>query len=492
MSGRQSFAILAVWAVLVFPAPGGAAAAGKPLLANGTFRSWQNGLPVGWKVGVGARRGSGTRSSIRKDEKGGIVLEGNARTREWRIVSQFVPCIPGDSFQLRFRAGASGIRRDPGQRDNCYVGFLFRDKNGKTVSFQIQSIRSAKPAPEILLGHAPAMAAGCDIAIFLSKTGRLAVGDLELRKLSPEDSYAALVEYMDRYYSYFALRKINWKALTDRYANRAKQAKSTEDFAGVARELLAHLKDMHVWVVLPGGRRIVPYPSRVDGNYNYRHVAGRLKDLKQIGRVAFTGRTQDGFGYIAIGSLAGPEAAYRQIEQSIDGMLDSKGFIVDLRGNGGGDERRGQRVASRFADKSRVYAKSRYRAGPRHDDFTSTFTRSIGPRKGKTFTRPVVCLIGPRCVSSGEGFALMMKAIPHVKLIGQPTRGASGNPRPVLLPNGVTVYFSRWVAMDADGKVIESKGIKPDVTVKHSANGDPTFDRAVSELNKMISEGRAR
>ena len=42
-------------------------------------------------------------------------------------------------------------------------------------------------------------------------------------------------------------------------------------------------------------------------------------------------------------------------------------------------------------------------------------------------TEKVVCIIGPGCVSSGEGFAKMLAALPHVTLVGEPTRGSSGS-----------------------------------------------------------------
>ena len=73
----------------------------------------------------------------------------------------------------------------------------------------------------------------------------------------------------------------------------------------------------------------------------------------------------------------------------------------------------------------------------------------------------------------------MMKALPHVTLIGQPTRGASGNPASVDLPNGISVSYSRWVDMLPDGTPIEGKGVSPDITVEHESPGDPTFDAAV-------------
>jgi carboxyl-terminal processing protease len=100
----------------------------------------------------------------------------------------------------------------------------------------------------------------------------------------------------------------------------------------------------------------------------------------------------------------------------------------------------------------------------------------------------VVVLVGPGCVSSGEGFAQMMAAIPGVVLLGQHTAGQSGNPRPLELPNGVVVTFSRWVSLLPDGTPIEGKGVPPDVPVEHAGPGDPTFEKGVEVLERMAAE----
>jgi carboxyl-terminal processing protease len=73
----------------------------------------------------------------------------------------------------------------------------------------------------------------------------------------------------------------------------------------------------------------------------------------------------------------------------------------------------------------------------------------------------------------------------HVTLVGQPTRGASGNPRPVTLSNGVRVWFSRWISLTPEGTPLEGRGIRPDVLVEHEGNGDKTFDKAVEILKKQ-------
>lgn len=457
------------------------------LLKNPNFRGWKDGLPVGWHAGFGAGQRTGRESTLRPGTPDGIVLQGDRSTQLWRFVNQVFPAKPGDCFRLRFRVRASGVMREGNQFNNCYVGFFFRAADSNPVAHGLLHFSDTNWSPQEIIATMPKGSATAEVGIFLSKTGRLHATGFSLEKLKPADSYEALIQHMDRYYSYFALRKIDWKALAAKHRAAAMRAKTPEDFAAAIKPLLAELKDIHVWIDLTNGKRIAPYVSRVDGNYNFRAVANVLKDVKQIGRIAFTGRTADGYGYAAIGSLAGPEKQFRQLESAIDGLFDAKGILIDLRANAGGSELRARRIAAMFADRRRMYAQAKIRSGPKHTDFFPPTKRFIQPRSAKTFTKPVVCLIGPRCVSSGEGFALMLKALPHVRLVGLPTCGASGNPSPVRLPNGVNVYFSHWVALQADGKPFEGTGIVPDVKVAHKGRGDPTFEQAVKELQNRIN-----
>ena len=290
---------------------------------------------------------------------------------------------------------------------------------------------------------------------------------------------------MRRHYSFSELKGIDWNDLCARYHDEAESAETIEAFVIAIRAMLAELEDMHVWIELPDGRKVYPYSSGYRANFNQQAVAAQLDSLERFGRLGFTGRTKEGFGVAAILGLP-PEDddLYERLIDAITRMNDAPGFIVDLRSNGGGSEPRAAQIAGLFADKRYLYARSKVRSGPNPDDFRESPARHIEPAASKPFTRPVICLVGPGCVSSAEGFALMMKAMDQVTLVGQPTRGASGNPHAVTLPNGVQVWFSRWVSMEPHDTPIEGRGIQPDVKVEHAASGDPTFDKAVEILCK--------
>jgi len=294
-----------------------------------------------------------------------------------------------------------------------------------------------------------------------------------------------------RHYSFTALKGIDWDDLSARYRDEAESAKTIDAFAVAIRGMLAELEDIHVWIELPDERRVYPYSSSYRANFDHQAVAAQLDSFKRFGRLGFTGRTRGGFGVAAIlGLPPGDDDLYEQLIDAITCMSDAPGFIVDLRRNGGGAEPRAAQIAGLFADRRYLYARSKVRSGPDPDDFRESPARHIGPAAREPFTRPVVCLVGPGCVSSGEGFALMMKAMAHVTLVGQPTRGASGNPHAVTLSNGVKVYFSRWVSMEPDGTPIEVRGIQPDVKVEHTGAGDLAFDKAVEILCKKMGIDR--
>jgi C-terminal processing protease CtpA/Prc len=93
-------------------------------------------------------------------------------------------------------------------------------------------------------------------------------------------------------------------------------------------------------------------------------------------------------------------------------------------------------------------------------------------------------------VSSGEGMAKMLRTRPNTRFVGQPTRGASGYPQPVPLPNGVEVWFSRWQDALPDGTLTEGRGVPPDVVVPGTGPGDLTLLRGTAELRQMLAPPR--
>jgi RNA polymerase sigma-70 factor (ECF subfamily) len=310
-------------------------------------------------------------------------------------------------------------------------------------------------------------------------------------------AFDALWEDMDRHYSYFDLKKVDWKALRQRYRTRAVAASGVAEFVDVLRDMLAPLHDGHVWIEGPGDRQVGTFrPPARPVNYNRKAVLATLEAATPCGDFAVVGTVKgDGFGAIVLThQSAADEATVRRVVEFVHQKKDAPGFVVDLREANGGNELLARRIAREFCGKDTVYARGKFRSGSGHGEFGPANDRLLR-KSDKAFVKPVVCLIGPRCVSSGEGFAQMLKCLPHVTMVGQRTRGSSGNPRPFRLPGtDVTVWYSRWVDLMPDGTPIEGAGVAPDVEVNASAQDyaekDPTWEKALAVLRDKAAKFR--
>jgi len=307
-------------------------------------------------------------------------------------------------------------------------------------------------------------------------------------------AFDALWADMDRNYSYFEHKQIDWVAIRDEYRPRFEAVESDAAFIEALQDTLSNLRDPHVRIVTPDGLKGT-YGLPYTPNWNWDVIMADLTAVTQFRNFAYTARTKEGgFGYFAYirQGRATPELVSHVI-QSIRELKDAPGFILDLRtGASGGDELLARQIASEFCGEDVVYATSKYRDGPAHSDFTRHYSRIL-PATDDAYTKPIVCILGSRVVSSGEGLAKMLLALPNVTSIGAPTRGSSGNPRSFDLPGlDYAVSYSRWVDMMPDGTAIEGRGVIPEILDEHTQDtfrdDDPTWRLSLRTLREIITK----
>ncbi|HXD51209.1 MAG TPA: S41 family peptidase, partial [Burkholderiales bacterium] len=280
---------------------------------------------------------------------------------------------------------------------------------------------------------------------------------------SAAQAFDQLWEAFDRDYAMFVLRpEVDWTKLRAQHLPKALASKSTHEFAEVCAEMLKPLRDLHVWMTVAGANVPVFNRPRSANSNPSAHRAILGGNLKQAGRVQWS-VTSDEIGFIAVyGWNTGPEIP-AQVDEALEQMRDTRGLIVDVRLNGGGDEPTAGKVAGRFVPTQYVYSYSQFRNGPKHTDLTPKRSRSIGPRGPWRYNRPVVLLIGQKCMSSNESFIAMMSGDPDCTIMGDHTCGSSGNPRIVKLPLEMTVSVPRWIDYLPDGKPLDERGFAPQV-----------------------------
>jgi Peptidase family S41/Tricorn protease C1 domain len=282
-----------------------------------------------------------------------------------------------------------------------------------------------------------------------------------LTSANAKAAFDQLWEAFDRDYAMFVLRpEVDWAKLRDEYRPQALASTSTLEFEKVCAEILKPLRDLHVWLTVSGQNvQVFNRPRAANSNPNAH--AAILGTLHKSGNVKWA-VTDDQIGFIAIYGWNDSEIA-SQCDKALEQMRNTRGLIVDVRLNGGGSEDVARDFAGRFLEREFVYAYGQFRNGPSHTNLTEKFARKAGPRGPWRYDRPVVLLIGQKCMSSNESFIGMMTGNPAVTTMGDHTCGSSGNPQIINLPLDMTVSVPRWIDYLPDGTPLDEHGFQPQV-----------------------------
>jgi hypothetical protein len=306
----------------------------------------------------------------------------------------------------------------------------------------------------------------------------------------PETSFEALWTEVDRHYAYFVEKGVDWDAVYAEHRPRVDATTSRRELFDAMAEMLEVLRDGHVSLHAPGFGATA-YDGWIEGkpeNYEEDMVTTYLvggRSRTRAGRVTY-GRITDAVGYIHIRDFEGQGWA-GDIDRAIEGLPGVDALVLDIRGNGGGSDLLSDPIAGRFADRRRLSQLAYYRDGPGHGDFSHAMEKHVSPSGALRFTGPVALLTNRRVFSTGEAFALHLRVLPHVTVVGDTTGGGAGNPIGRELPNGWGVRISRWKATTPDGFSYEGVGLPPDVPVwisedDREAGRDSILEKALEIL----------
>lgn len=316
------------------------------------------------------------------------------------------------------------------------------------------------------------------------------------QKTLNKQSFKELMEVLRNEYSYLDRKKVDWKKLERQHRKRIASAKDTREWVDRVARMLSVAEDLHMTLEFGGALRGT-YMRNVRPNFDLDGVKAVIPGLQQRNRAVWTGRTDDDFGYLLIAGWDRKlEQDLKELQSVLEEFQGTKGLIIDVRPNSGGDENLARAVASWFIEGEKVYAKNANRDAHSKTGFGPTYSRTIkGNDPPRTYEKPVCVLMGRANMSSCEGFLLMMKQGRDVTLLGSKSYGSSGNPKPFELENGVIVNVPSWKAMRPDGTPFEGEGLLPDIKIKVSPDrlktGDPIIERALKRLREP-RQGSAR
>jgi hypothetical protein len=240
---------------------------------------------------------------------------------------------------------------------------------------------------------------------------------------------------VDRHYSLFMVKRVDWDSLLAVYTPQASQAASDSALADVVGAMLSELRDVHVGLsVGPRYYRYAGYddrPAFFDPNVVAYYVTDR--GGAPNGHMAFGHAAADvGYVWILHFDRSGFDV---DIDTALGRLADVRAMIIDVRSNPGGELSNVVTVASRFTDRDRTYGFRQFRDGPRHNDLSSPEALVVSPGGSRRFQGPVAVLTNRRSISVAEAFVLAMRGLPNVTSSAIRLRG-SGNANARELPNG--------------------------------------------------------
>ncbi len=284
---------------------------------------------------------------------------------------------------------------------------------------------------------------------------------------APEQNFEYLWQTYNRNYAIFGAKKIDWDALYKIYRPRVTAQTTDEELFDIMATLIGHLNDNHVRLTSP----FRSFQSGILGEMKMedfsldlikeKYLKGRFQ--ARVNGVFHYGWLTDSIGYFHFRGFGRMEESAAAIDEILKEFKDAKGIVVDVRSNGGGDDRVGKLIADRFADRKRLYMKTRIRNGPRHTDFTSWKYWYVEPDGAAQFTRPVILLTHRHSVSAAENFALAMRVLPNVTTMGDATSGVFADVYGDRLPNGWRFSVSFKLFVDQTGFCWEGIGVPVEI-----------------------------
>lgn len=299
------------------------------------------------------------------------------------------------------------------------------------------------------------------------------------KELSTSDKFRNfdyLWNEVDKKYSFFDIKNIDWQATGQQYRSEIREDMSDEAFFNILAAMMNSLKDDHTNLISPFNISRYNIASRHTSQIHKPLLDKLFPEAMSTEAFFHDWVAGEHIGYIRYSAFTNnfSDAA---LDYVLDRYKDSKGIILDLRDNGGGIAANVGRILGRFTQQELLVGYDQMRNGPLHNDFTPPIPIKITPQ-GHFFPHKMVVLTDRGSFSATTFFALSTKAFNNITLIGDTTGGGAGLPNGGELPNGWTYRFSITRMLDTNHQNYAENGVPPD----HVA----TFDWTRPETDAVI------
>lgn len=315
----------------------------------------------------------------------------------------------------------------------------------------------------------------------------------------PEGNFESLWHTINDHYCFFEEKGIDWDSVYREYRPLVNQETNFLELFSICSDMLNELKDGHVNL-----------SSTFNTSYYRKWWSDYPQDFRlrtiQENYLKFNYLQTSGISYAmlpdTIGYMYYPSFSYNIGNLNLDYILallhKSKGLIIDIRDNGGGQLTNIKTLVSRLI-KNRVSGGTiRHKTGPGHNDFSDPYEIYYDPCdtiRISYLDRPIAVLTNRSCYSAANDFVAVMKSLPNVSIIGSKTGGGGGLPFNSEMPIGWSIRFSACPMTAPDGSITEF-GIEPtDGCSVHAPDEelirgkDAILDFAINKILMEVEKG---
>ena len=353
------------------------------------------------------------------------------------------------------------------------------------------------------------------------------------------DDNFTYVESIDGFSTEYLLQKVKeWKAHASKGLEKSMAESITSYYSEIRTQEIANgtlVRRDSIQVVFSneqGEKKEVTYPlyTKPPPKKEEKKLSKEEKRLKSITYKI----TDDNIGYLRIERMRKRDYVMRKLRTAMESFKDTKGIIIDVRDNGGGNRRPTLTLLPYFIKKPRVINIAAFRMDkdldpdpkgiykisygikrflyPRDSEewnaqergaidawlanhklhweydknkFSKLHFCVISPNQ-EYYEKPVVILMDEGCFSATDIFLGAFKGVKNVKLVGYPSGGGSGYAKGYRFKASLLgCQASRMASFKNNGDLYEGNGVLPDVLVDLQVadlkNGvDTQYNRAVA------------
>jgi len=342
-------------------------------------------------------------------------------------------------------------------------------------------------------------------------------GNSQVDQDDPVYNFESIWNTFNEQYCAFEKRKVDWDEIYKKYRPKINKGTSDIDLYIGVENMLEELKDGHVGIYTPNNisrKEIEAYVQRKSSSTSTappsptnselslaarntilsKYVEGPHQEYNK--RLLRYGRMKNNMVYLQINGMEGwanydidnelPNAEFwssyskmenklldaskknvddanRILDEIITANEDAKGYVLDIRFNGGGLDEVALAIMNHFATEAMPVFTKKARKGA---GYTRDITAKVTPSQTR-FTGPVYVLTSVETASAAEIMSLAAREMSNVTLVGSATEGIFSDILEKQMPNGWEYGLSNEIYTTMDGQDFESVGVPPDHPIKY-------------------------